>query len=256
MAGFDCNSGGPQVAFESRTLESGKWIPCPTHSRSLDYFAGSVCAPPRRDSRGWLAPTVLNRLDNASVVGCDINKVGKYQIRWMGGPPVTLVVLPVPKNERAAAALMRGTPLTPDASFRNNLAASVYAGYVLLVNFFPTAAFGPKFEANARGSQESLVADNTDDAHVGDYAGFLRSSLASHSSDALTWNTQLTAYPKVIFADDARMLLVDDLVFLGRCSEALKQLKRISSNAKREIEAKYIGELHAVRMQPDSICTD
>jgi hypothetical protein len=254
--GFHCNSRGPEVAFESRALESEKWVACPFRSWTGDYFAGTVCGPPRGDARGWLAPTVLNRLDDASMVGCNINRPGKYQIRWMGGPPVTLVVLPVPKNERAAAALMTGTPLTPDASFRNNLAASVYAGYVLLLHFFPTGAMGPKFEANARSSQESFVADNADDPQVGEYASFLRRLLESRRSDALTWNTQLTAHPEFIFADDVRMLLADDLVFLGRCSEALRQLKRISSDDKREIAANYLGQLEDVRTQPNSICSD
>jgi hypothetical protein len=244
----------PDDAFESRALESGKWVRCPSHRPIVEWAPGAGCQPPSGDSHGRLSPKVLNRLDDASRVGCDINRVGKYQIRWMGGPPVTLVVLPVPKEERAAAALMQGTPLTPDASFRHNLA--VYAGYVLLANFFPTAAFGPKFQAKARGFYECLIADNPNDAHPGDYAGLLRSSLESNSSDALTWSTQLTAHREFIFADAVRMLLADDLVFLGRCREALKQLKRISSDDKREIAAKYLAELEAVRTQPNSVCKD
>lgn len=66
--------------------------------------------------------------------------------------------------------------------------------------------------------------------------------------------THLMAYPEFAFADQARLLLADDLVFLGRCEEARRDLLLVQSNTERRIAMKYLAELDSLNVGAQSAC--
>src|SRR5208283_2498509 len=131
-----------------------------------------------------------------------------------------VVVRPVPENERAGAALMRGTPLTKDASFVGKLASSAYAGYVIF-RFFPERSEGPGKSMRERLAEERFFEKRQ-----------LQASIASRSRDALAMQIYLKAHPDFIFVDRARLVLADQLVFLGQCEDARRELRQVTGESR------------------------
>ncbi|MGO9063286.1 MAG: hypothetical protein ACLQIH_00950 [Myxococcaceae bacterium] len=225
-------------AFESRKRGAEPWTHCAVRYPFVELkpqkFSDANGAVHQR-----LGPIIVNREFEGPQ--CDVAAVGEFEIRWSQGAPVRVVVQPVPENERAGAALMRGTPLSKTASFVGKLASSAYAGYVIF-RFFPERSIGPENTMRERLAEEQHFEGSQ-----------LRASLASRSRDALAMQIFLKAHPDFIFADRARLLLADRLVFLGQCEDAHRELRQVTGES-RDAAAKYLYELELIEREGTGFC--
>jgi hypothetical protein len=232
------NSGRlPMAYLETRKRGTEPWLSCRFPSSDEHGPAKDIAVPE------VVGPSIINR--NDYFPQCEMSDVGDYEVRWLGGVSTTVTVLPIPKSEIESAALMSGKPVNESSSFVGNLASSVYAGYVML-NFFPSRPAGPVFVARDRQSYETRRA-TLGPASNDTVDRWLRAALAEHSRDA---------HPEFIFADEARLLLVDHLVFVGKCRAAGVQFGQVRAPAHLELARKYEDELRTVREQSNTICMD
>jgi hypothetical protein len=217
--------------FEVRLKPETEWEPCPTaRAEARPSASESVSVYPFR----------LNDF-------CKFPSTGVYEIRWGGGAVTELTVQPIPPSELAGSELMRRKKMTRD------LAASVYAGYVL-VHPGPHPTFAPNSEMSFRLSYDEERRAAPDERVRAQEERSLQKQLAEFTELVAQLAIHLEAHPEFPFADDARLERSGLLVFLGRCDEAALELRQVQSTKWAPVAKHFLVELEAVKSAPNSVC--
>jgi len=165
---------------------------------------------------------------------CQIVTPGAYELRFHGSP-VGFEVLPIPPDERGAAALLDAADggVLDSSHYHGALARSLYAGYAMVGD--PSAPPPGPVSIARRLDAARTLSDAERQAR--------RGRLAQAVDD---YGAQLQAHPEFVFFRRLTLQLASALLELGRCAEARQRLESIASGEEGRTARQFLDELPAL----------